>query len=116
MPRGSKPGEKRGGRKKGTLNKREAVRRKAIEKSGTTPLDYMLGVMGDAKNPTAMRMDAAKSAAPYVHARLQAVTLAGDPNNPLRQEHSFDLSSLSDNELSRLLGAPAPQLAAPAKD
>lgn len=105
MPRGSKPGEKRGGRKKGTTNKRESIRRKAIEQTGTTPLEFMLGVMGSDKNPPLMRLDAAKAAAPYVHARLQAVTIAGDPDNPLHLSHSVDMSSFSDNDLSRLLGA-----------
>lgn len=113
MPRGSRPGEKRGGRKKGTLNKRESVRRKAIEQTGTTPLEYMLGVMGNPKNPALMRLDAAKSAAPYVHARLQAVTIGGDPDNPLRHALAVDLSGYSDNELARLLNSPDPKLAAP---
>src|ERR1700733_921708 len=31
------------------------------------------------------------------------VTLAGDPNNPLRHQHSVDFSRMPDNELSRLL-------------
>ena len=83
MAKGSKPGERRGGRKKGTPNKRAAARKLAIEKAGVTPLDYMLGVMGNEKNPSLMRLDAAKSAAPYVHARLQSVTLGGDPDNPV---------------------------------
>lgn len=36
---------------------------------------------------------------------LQAVTVSGDPKNPIGHNHSFDLSGLSDNELSRLLGS-----------
>ena len=109
--RGSKPGERRGGRQKGTKNKRtrESVRQKAleIEKTGVSPLDFLLGVMGSDDNPPMMRLDAAKAAAPYVHARLQAVTIAGDPDNPLRQEHTIDLSMMPDNELARLLYLPS---------
>jgi hypothetical protein len=102
MPSGSKPGEKRGGRKKGTPNKRESVRRQAIAQAGVTPLEFMLGVMGNTNNPPLMRLDAAKSAAPYVHARLQAVTLGGDPDNPIH--HAVDFSSMSDAELAHILG------------
>ena len=32
-----------------------------------------------------MRLDAAKAAAPYVHARLQTTRLAGDPEKPLKK-------------------------------
>src|ERR1700722_6766235 len=101
MPSGSKPGERRGGRQKGTRNKRESLRQQAIEQAGVTPLEFMLNIMGNASNPTLMRLDAAKSAAPYVHARLQSVTLAGDRENPL--VHSMDFSSLSDAELDLLI-------------
>lgn len=59
------------------------------------PLDYMLQVLNhdnstniddDELVTPAMRMDAAKAAAPYVHARLQSVTVQekpyeGDPNS-----------------------------------
>ena len=33
----------------------------------------------------ALRFEAAKAAAPYVHARLQTTTLAGDPEKPLKK-------------------------------
>jgi hypothetical protein len=38
---------------------------------------------------------------------LQAVTIGGDPNNPLEHNHRVDLSRMPDNELSRLLGVTA---------
>ena len=38
--------------------------------SGITPLDYMLGIMRDPERTDAQRMEAARGAAPYVHARL----------------------------------------------
>ena len=43
--------------------------------SGQTPLEFMLEVMRDEDNEYEARMDAAKSAAPYCHARLQATTI-----------------------------------------
>jgi hypothetical protein len=67
MPSGSKPGERRGGRQKGTRNKRESLRQQAIEQTGVTPLEFMLNIMRNSTNSLLMRLDAAKSAAPYVH-------------------------------------------------
>jgi hypothetical protein len=34
---------------------------------------------------------------------LQAVTIGGDPANPLRHEHAMDLSSMSDEDLAELV-------------
>src|SRR3984957_20251317 len=34
---------------------------------------------------------------------LQAVTIGGDPANPLRHEHAIDLSSMSDKDLAELV-------------
>jgi hypothetical protein len=34
---------------------------------------------------------------------LQAVTVGGDPANPLRHEHAIDLSSMSDEDLAELV-------------
>lgn len=74
--RGPKPGsgQKRGGRQKGTPNKATVARQSAVEASGLTPLDFMLLVMRDQSNDLTTRMDAARSAAPYVHPRLSAVS------------------------------------------
>ena len=36
-------------------------------------------------------LEAAKAAAPYVHARLQAVTLGGDPENPIKLDNRSEL-------------------------
>lgn len=41
------------------------------------PLDYMLTIMRDDTQPIAARMDAAKAAAPYVHAKLASVEHSG---------------------------------------
>lgn len=81
--RGSKPGERRGGRTKGTPNKKNAAQVAAIEAAGITPLAYMLSVMRDAGNPKDMRLDAANKAAPFVHAKLSAVEVSGDEDNPI---------------------------------
>jgi hypothetical protein len=58
------------GRKPGLANKRTQALMDAVEASGITPLDYMLGQLRDETNSKEARMDAAKAAAPYVHAKL----------------------------------------------
>lgn len=85
MSRGSKPGERRGGRKKGVPNKTNAEREAAIRASGLTPLDYLLEVMRDETKPEQLRQDAAKAAAPYVHPKLSSVEVKGDPDHPMEQ-------------------------------
>lgn len=71
---GARPGA---GRKPGVVNRfNELARAKAAE-GGITPLEYMLSVLRDEDNEMAMRMDAAKSAAPYLHAKLTSVEHKG---------------------------------------
>lgn len=83
MPRGSKPGERRGGRKKGTPNKSTVARAEELAAGGELPRDYMLRVMRDPSVDHSRRDDMAKSVAPYVHARLQATTLEGKDGGPI---------------------------------
>jgi hypothetical protein len=73
MPRGSKLGERRGGRQKGTPNRATAARQAEIAASGETPLDYMLRVMRDETADPSRRDDMARAVAPYVHPKLAAV-------------------------------------------
>ncbi len=77
---GSRPGADR---KAGAPNKATAKQREAVAASGLTPLDYMLQVMRDEKAPFDARLDAAKSAAPYVHPKLSSVVHKGDQANPV---------------------------------
>jgi hypothetical protein len=71
------------GRPKGAINKRtEEAIAKAAE-TGITPLDYLLGLMRDEGQEQSVRLDAAKAAAPYVHAKLQAIQHSGDAENPV---------------------------------
>jgi hypothetical protein len=58
------------GRKKSGTNRLDTKARQQAMESGITPLDYMLGVMRAEDGTKAEKMDAAKGAAPYVHARL----------------------------------------------
>ena len=90
MPKGSLPGQRRGGRQKGTPNRATAAKAAAIAASGLTPLDYLLSVMRDETAPRAERMEAAAKAAPYVHARLAAI----EYTSPIPVEPPIDVSEL----------------------
>src|SRR6187200_1035353 len=83
---------KTGGRQKGAVEK---IRREAIlAAQGITPLDYMMGIVRNEQEDKTVRLDAAKAAAPYVHARLQTTTLGPDmeansPRNPARKQRRW---------------------------
>lgn len=70
---GSKPGERRGGRRKGSLNRRTEDQIAAVQATGMLPLDYLKSVYQDETVERPHRIDAAKAAAPYCHAKLIAV-------------------------------------------
>ena len=86
-------GAKTGGRKKGVPNKATAQKAAAVAESGLTPLDYMLSLLREEPPEdadleqklamSAMRFEAAKAAAPYVHPRLAAVEHTGKDGGPI---------------------------------
>ena len=88
-------GQKTGGRQKGSRNKATAAKEKEIAKSGKTPLEFMLDVMRNQGQDEAVRLDAAKAAAPYVHPRLAAIEHTGKDGK--------DLIPVSENEVARRL-------------
>lgn len=89
--RGSKPGERRGGRKKGTPNKVTLKREAEVSATGLTPLEYMLSVLRDETLDRETRLDASNKAAPYVHPKLAAIEHKGPGGGaiPVRVEVAF---------------------------
>lgn len=85
MPQGSAPGERRGGRRKGTPNLVTVERRMRAQagvidarETGVMPLDIILAVArgGDAADKiTDRQLNAAIAAAPFLHPRLTAVAV-----------------------------------------
>ena len=75
MPRGSKPGERRGGRQPGTPNRKTALINTAFAAATSnpelSPLDFFLAVMRDPSIPPDWRFRAAQAAAPYVHPKAE---------------------------------------------
>jgi hypothetical protein len=71
MPRGSKPGERRGGRQRGTPNKSTALKNAAFTAAVTDPnlmpLDFFLTVMRQADLPREFRVAAAQQPLPLAH-------------------------------------------------
>ena len=84
MPQGSRPGERRGGRQRGTPNKKTALRNAAINAAAAdpnlSPLGFLLGLMRDVSLPIELRVDMAAVAAPLFHAKLKAPKR--DPHAP----------------------------------
>ena len=86
--KGSKPGERRGGRRKGTPNKATTAAsiQAEIAASGEIPLDYMLRVMRDQTADPARRDAMAKAAAPYVHPTFASVRHGGEDGGAMKIE------------------------------
>src|SRR6478736_9164074 len=74
--RGSRPGERRGGRQKGTPNKKTALRNAVIAarsaNENLTPLDVMLAVIRDPQVSLADRVKMALKALPRLHRKPKA--------------------------------------------
>ena len=88
MPRGSKPGERRGGRRRGTPNKATVAKAAALASVSAdptvTPLQFLLGVMRDPKAPTDLRIKVARAAAPLVQGKMKNIRVedrAGTTSN-----------------------------------
>lgn len=73
-PKSNRGGQRIGaGRKPGAINRATAAAREKAEATGITPLEFMLEVMRDDTAERSERLDMAKAAAPYIHARLSTV-------------------------------------------
>jgi hypothetical protein len=71
------------GRKPGSVNVATAKAREAAEAGGEMPLDFMLRIMRDEAAERSERLDMAKAAAPYVHAKLSSIEASGPNGAPL---------------------------------
>ena len=95
------------GRKKGaaTTRTREIADREM--QAGLTPLEYMLQVMRREPSPdlddkdmlaaVALRFEAAKAAAPYMHPRLAAVEVTGQDGGPIESVTRIELVPMADD-------------------
>ena len=75
--RGSKPGERRGGRARGTPNKRTLFLEERLEELNCDPIGYMAKVMMDEEAHPQVRFCAAKELAQYIAAKRKAIEVTG---------------------------------------
>jgi hypothetical protein len=88
------------GRKTGSATKRTREIADRAAENGITPLEFMLEVMRQEPGPdldprvylaaVALRFEAAKAAAPYVHPRLAAIELTGEDGGAIKQSLSVE--------------------------
>jgi hypothetical protein len=80
---GARPGERRGGRAKGTPNKRTLALRMGLAAAGspselaTPPFKFLSDVMANEGNDLSVRIDAAKALLPYTNFRKGLVDTSG---------------------------------------
>jgi hypothetical protein len=77
---GRRPGA---GRKPGKKNTRSQEIANQQRAGGITPLEYMLKILRDEDQTPAARMEAAQSAAPFMHSRLQSIQHTGKDDGPI---------------------------------
>ena len=97
MPKGGK--REGAGRPPGSASKLDAEARQRAAEGGIMPLDYLLGVMRDEMQDPRTRLDAAKAAAPYCHARLSSAELSMATPIEVKKTNMLDVSTLSIEEL-----------------
>jgi hypothetical protein len=92
------------GRKPGSVSKLDGEARRRAMEGGMMPLDYLLGIMRDENQDARWRLDAAKAAAPYCHARLSSTELSGPNGDAVKVQttQKLDISDLNDEELDIL--------------
>ena len=69
------------GRPKGSGNKFTKDVSEMLE-GNQSPLEFMLSVMNNSDNDQRERLDAAKAAAPYIHARIAHIEMKAEINQP----------------------------------
>ena len=101
------------GRKHGRQNLVSQNLRERILAEGISPLEYILKVMRDPKQDKAVRLDAAKAAAPFIHPKLQSVehTSTDGPGHPTQIEVIFVTAETRPREQPVLIHTPQAQSA-----
>lgn len=90
MARGSKPGERRGGRKAGTPNKRTAEMIKEMEAEGELPLAYALRIMRDPNMPPERRDHMCQVAMKHCHPTLASIEAQVQGSMHMTHEQMLD--------------------------
>ena len=83
MPRGSKPGERRGGRKKGVPNKATAEIKSFAQKYGEEAINGLVKIMRSSESDQA-KVSAAREILDRAYGKASQ-PLSGDAENPVQQ-------------------------------
>ena len=76
-------GQKTGGRKKGTPNKRTQEIQAKLETLGCDPIEGMARIATDETNPPELRLKAYSDLAPYLYPKRKAVEHSGEFSKPV---------------------------------
>lgn len=109
MPRGSKPGERRGGRTAGTPNKdKQALLDLILSTGAKHPIEGMAlaAVKAEEEGDNKLAFQAYCELAPYVAAKRKAIEVTGEDGEPIR--HTLDASKLDSAALRAILSAQLP--------
>jgi len=106
-----KAGRPYSGAKTDTIAK--LLRKRAAEdpegKLTELPLDFLIRVMRDNDQPIGLRVDCAKSAAPYVHAKLQSIDIHSEEDRTLKIEFLNFTKHLVETQIVETTPLPSPQ-------
>ena len=86
MPRGANPGERRGGRKIGTPNKRTQAVADTLAELGCNPIKGMAKIAMDESQPMQLRATMYRELAQYVAPKRKAVEMTGEDGGPVKTE------------------------------
>jgi hypothetical protein len=80
---GSRPGERRGGRGKGTPNKRTLAVAEVLGELGLDPIKQMGQIAMDERIEVSIRVQVLKELCQYIVPKRKAVEVTGDKGGPL---------------------------------
>lgn len=105
MPRGgARPGERRGGRQKGTPNKRTKAVTETLATLGCDPIAGMAHIAMDENADLGIRAQMYKELAQYVAPKRKAVEVTGENGSSLKGE--FTLTGWLETHSGKTLGPP----------
>lgn len=84
MPKGSQPGERRGGRAPGTPNKRTLELIERLAELDCDPLQALVTIANAPATDTALRARIFADLLPYLYPRRKAVEVTGSAENQVR--------------------------------
>ena len=105
MPRGAKVGERRGGRQKGTPNKRTMAVAERLEALGCDPIEGMAGIAMDENAELGLRAQMYKELAHYIAPKRKAIEVTGEGGGPVKTE--MTVRELLDAINGQSLGPPS---------